>query len=259
MRRFASDVATVLWALTAAAALLVLMAPPLFGAGTHAAMRYVLTPGTELPTITQTPSQPTPTDTPAPPTTGPTQVPPPPEEEEEEDEPTPTPDLALSKQADRSTAAVGEEVSFTITIINRGPTAAADVVAVDEVPAGMDIVGVQTTRGDVAQDGRRVTVTIGELAPGETVTIVIRARLNADVTAAELVNSVSVGGLSSSAVVSLVQPTPTLTPVPRSAPLPQNLPRTGALFADVFDAALPLALAAGALFCLSMAVRTYRR
>ena len=100
-------------------------------------------------------------------------------------------------------------------------------------------------------------------------TILVRARLNGADSASEVVNNASVGSgqaqQQTSVAVQVTQPTPTLTPVPRSAPLPRapqgntRLPHTGTQLADVFDLALLFVLGFLALFCLSMAARAYRR
>jgi uncharacterized repeat protein (TIGR01451 family) len=236
------------------------------------------TPGGPSVTPTNTPGGPSVTPTPPEPTGV---LPPPPgrgdDGGDDDDEPGPTPDVGLFKQADTSSARPGADVTYTITVMNRGTASAIDVVVTDNLPEGMEIGDVTATRGDVSRDGRSLTVRIGDMEPGETVTIVVRARVSDTVTAADLRNNaVAESGppeqrmrLEASVNVTVeLTGTPTVTaatPVPRSAPLPNQttpnnrLPRTGTLFADVFDLALLLVLAAGALFCLSMAARAYRR
>jgi uncharacterized repeat protein (TIGR01451 family) len=287
---------SILWMLPASLALLALLVAPMLGTPTSAAPRSNLTPVTEPPTQTPVPPTDTPT-TPVPPTDTPTtpvatsttpgtsptetqvsvvtETATPTRErqrdEDDDDEPTPTADLALSKQADRSSAAVGDIVSYTITVINRGATTARDVSVVDNLPDVLDVVDVAATRGSVSQDGRRISVSIGEMAPGEAVTVVVRAQINGTAAAGDVANgAVLVIGpeatpqLQTTAVVALAaaQPTPTLPP--RSAPLPRTpqntrLPRTGDDMPSMFEVVLLVAMAAGALFCLSMAARSFRR
>jgi uncharacterized repeat protein (TIGR01451 family) len=191
------------------------------------------------------------------------------------------PAVSLVKQADRTSARPGDSIAYTITVVNSGSGRASNVVISDSLPEGLDIVEVVATRGDVVQDGRRVTVTIGDLLAGETVTIVVRGRVQEGVSSDDLNNLAEIesgppeGRTRQQATVQVALDRPTQvssmqggpaitpTPLPRSAPLPEGqpvvarLPRTGTLFADVSDAALLLVLAAAALFCLSIAVRTY--
>jgi uncharacterized repeat protein (TIGR01451 family) len=201
-------------------------------------------------------------------------IPPPPEDDD--DSPRETPDVAVFKQVDDDSVKPGDELTYTINVINRGTGGATDVVVTDTMPEGTEILGVNASRGDVSQNGRSVTVTIGNLGAGETVTVVIRARVTAPAASGSLRNNAAVESgngagrvrVETSVNVTLeLTPTPELTPAPRSAPLPQQpqdsaqvtrrLPRTGTLFADVSDFAVLMVLAAAALFSLSMAARSY--
>lgn len=308
MRRYAPA----LWAATSAA-LLALMLAPVFGTPTRAAPAANITgtpteaptntpvPPTETPvpgaptntplpggptetplpggpTNTPVPGAPTntpvpgvPTETPVPTSTGGVLPPPPPEDDD--DSPRETPDVAVFKQVDDDSVKPGDELTYTINVINRGTGGATDVVVTDTMPEGTEILGVSASRGDVSQSGRSVTVTIGNLGAGETVTVVIRARVTAPAASSTLRNNAAAESgngaqrlrVETSVDVSLeLTPTPELTPLPRSAPLPQQapqgnarLPRTGTLFADVSDFAVLMVLAAAALFSLSMAARSY--
>jgi uncharacterized repeat protein (TIGR01451 family) len=289
-----------LWTL-AAALLLALTAALILGTPTSAAPAANITgtvtePPTQTPTETPvttgvptntatpvpgTPTTPvpgTPTDTPViqppPPGTPPTTPPTPERGDDDDDEPRATPDVGIFKEVDRGSAVPGQTIVYTINVTNRGTGTARDVVASDTMPEGTEILDVSATRGDVSQSGRSITVTIGDLGPGETVTIVVRARVTDTVVASELRNNAAVESgppdgrtRVETSVRVRVETTPTVTatatPQPRSAPLPRQpqgnnrLPRTGTLFADVSDAAVLAVLLAAALFCLSMAARAY--
>ncbi|NWJ98555.1 MAG: carboxypeptidase regulatory-like domain-containing protein, partial [Chloroflexi bacterium] len=97
--------------------------------------------------------------------------------------PTPEPDSGSSgvtrtvpyilKVADRETVYSGQVVKFTITVVNPSNTEATNVVVTDNVPDKLVVKGATTSQGNVTVKGQNVTVDIGTLAPGATVTIVV--------------------------------------------------------------------------------------
>jgi uncharacterized repeat protein (TIGR01451 family)/LPXTG-motif cell wall-anchored protein len=147
---------------------------------------------------------------------------------------------------------VGDTVEFTISATNRGNATASNVVVEDSLPAFLALDGASATRGDVSASGSTVRVTIGDLAPGETVTITITARV---VAAAAPPNNSNVATVSSGSLTddpgnntSSVSLT-TDAPSPTAAP-PASLPNTGAPDspAPVLLATLGLALIGASLF-----------
>ena len=56
-------------------------------------------------------------------------------------------DLSLTKTGTPSTVAVGQSVTFTVTVTNDGPDLATGVQVLDLLPAGMSLVNVSTTQG----------------------------------------------------------------------------------------------------------------
>jgi uncharacterized repeat protein (TIGR01451 family) len=111
----------------------------------------------------------------------------------------PDPDLVISKQADRPVAAVGERVTYTVTIENRGPVGAEDVV-LGEAPERGEAFASVRGRG-AANCGRRVVFRrravvcrVGDLAAGASRTFRFETRLTAS--AGRIVNNVAVVGSS---------------------------------------------------------------
>ena len=94
----------------------------------------------------------------------------------------PDPDIVISKQADRPVAAVGERVTYTVTIENRGPVGAEDVVLGEAPELGQAFASV---RGRAASDcGRHVVFqrkavvcSVGDLAAGASRTFSFETRL----------------------------------------------------------------------------------
>jgi len=83
-------------------------------------------------------------------------------------------DLVVVKTADQATAQVGIELTYTVTVTNNGPATAVNTVLTDTLPAaGITYVSCATTQGTCAEAGGIVTVTIGDILPGDTVTVTI--------------------------------------------------------------------------------------
>ncbi len=83
---------------------------------------------------------------------------------------TPVIDLELFKDAVPSQVQVGEQTTFTITIVNQGPSAASGVVVTDTLPAGVSYV---SDNGGGAFDPASGDWTIGDLAVGASASLSI--------------------------------------------------------------------------------------
>jgi uncharacterized repeat protein (TIGR01451 family) len=224
------------------AALLVMSAAPSIPAA-YGAPLAALTPTAEP--ATRTP-QPQPTNTAAPattteqprPTLTPSDVP------AAIDTPTPQPhehersNPALTKSVRPDQAQIGDTLDFALTVTNHGDKTADDVVVTDPLPDFLDVIDVTTDRGAVAVDGRTVTVSIGSIAPGEVISIHIRAQVNgqaqppggtntARLTTSSDSNDTSDDTASASVSISLglvLIATPSPTPPPEQTVTPEQLP-----------------------------------
>lgn len=185
----------------------------------------IIDPGaTATPTSTPEPpppDRPDPTSTPLP-TATPTATPAP---------APPAPDPAITKSVNPPVAQVGDEVVYTIAVTNLGGSPAAGVVVEDTLPSFLTILSATSTRGTVTVNGQSVRVEIGDLAPGETVEIQIRARVIAPASAP---NNVNLAVVSSTTPDS--NPDNNQASVPLDATGPISLPNTG----DAASAALPI-------------------
>jgi|GEM_PF-3981317 len=92
----------------------------------------------------------------------------------------PEADLSLVKEISNPNPAIGENVTYTITVTNAGPDIATNTVVSDPLPAGVTYVGCTTTMGACAYDAGShiVTVTVGDMAMGDTVTITIEVTVD---------------------------------------------------------------------------------
>lgn len=102
---------------------------------------------------------------------------------------TPGADLDLTKFASPPTAGPEDLVTFTLTLTNRGPGAASDVIVSDALPVGLSFVS--SPDGCVAT-GQTVACPVGDLAAGETVTIRVDAGVASTAQASSIANSASV-------------------------------------------------------------------
>lgn len=121
-------------------------------------------------------------------------------------------DPALLKTGDPRHVVPGEVVTFTITASNNGPTPFTGVVITDGLDAAFfeTVVEAFTSKGSITiVDNLLVTVQIGDMAPGEQVTITVKAKVRLDlVPPASTLNVAFMDGnefdiLSSSAAVDM--------------------------------------------------------
>jgi uncharacterized repeat protein (TIGR01451 family) len=232
--------------------------PGIDGRSVVAAPLLALTPTPEPPTLTPMTVTPGgPTVTPG----GPTVTPPP---AKPPAPPSGTAEVAIVKSVNVATARIGDEIIFTLVVSNIGTGNAEDVQVTDAVPDFLDVIEATTTRGNVSSNGRTVMISIGRIAPGEDVTITIRARVNERAKPpggrnVAVVSTSSSGddpnNNTSGVDIPIPAPTPTAQPLsPSPLPQPVRLPRTG-VAAGATSAAWPLvALGLGAIL-LSLLIR----
>jgi uncharacterized repeat protein (TIGR01451 family) len=82
------------------------------------------------------------------------------------------PTLTIVKSADAAQIVPGGTVDYGITVSNTSTAVARDVVVTDPLPAGLTFVS-SDDRRCTSTDGRNVTCALGDLAPGDEVTVTI--------------------------------------------------------------------------------------
>jgi uncharacterized repeat protein (TIGR01451 family) len=83
----------------------------------------------------------------------------------------PAADLALSQVAMPAAPIVGQDLTLTLTVTNRGSTAAFGVVVTDPLPAGVAFVSAASSQGSAMLVNGSVLCRVGTLAPGASATI----------------------------------------------------------------------------------------
>jgi large repetitive protein len=84
-------------------------------------------------------------------------------------------DLSLSKNVDNASPNVGDNVTYTLTLVNSGPDSATGVTVTDQLPAGLTYV---SDDGAGAYNSGTGVWTVGNIANGGTITLSITAQLN---------------------------------------------------------------------------------
>ena len=92
-------------------------------------------------------------------------------------------DVAITKVGSPKPVTAGNNLTYTLKVSNSGPDAASDVTVADPLPAGTSFVSATTSAGTCNHSSATVSCTLGDLAVGATVTIVVTVTVGASVTA----------------------------------------------------------------------------
>lgn len=95
---------------------------------------------------------------------------------------TPVVDLVLTKTVTDATAAAGDTLTYTVNVVNNGPSTANNVVITDTLPSGVTFVSGTGPGGALTATNGLVTVNVGTLANGATTSFTVQATVNANVT-----------------------------------------------------------------------------
>ena len=85
-------------------------------------------------------------------------------------------DLAIMKTADNTTPSIGENVIFTVSATNRGPSNATGIEVEDALPAGLTLVSAAPSRG--TYDAPSGTWTVGDLTASTSATLTVVASVD---------------------------------------------------------------------------------
>lgn len=80
-------------------------------------------------------------------------------------------DLSLAKTADPNPVILGQDLMYTLTVSNEGPSAATGVVLTDTLPAGVTHISSTPSQGSCTEMDGIVECELGDLASGNSVTV----------------------------------------------------------------------------------------
>ncbi|MGE0101036.1 MAG: DUF11 domain-containing protein [Blastocatellales bacterium] len=112
----------------------------------------------------------------------------------------PEADLAITKTASASSIRAGDELVYTLTATNNGPSTAANVMVTDTIADGVQIISAQTTKGTCTVNGQAISCAIGSLSaasPNNTAVVTIRVRVSFTFPVGPLPNTAVVGSETS--------------------------------------------------------------
>jgi uncharacterized repeat protein (TIGR01451 family) len=87
-------------------------------------------------------------------------------------------DLAIIKADSPDPVFAGGQLTYTLSVVNNGPSTATGVTVVDTLPTGITYQSATTSQGTVNRSGNTVTASVGQLASGATATVTILVTVN---------------------------------------------------------------------------------
>ena len=104
----------------------------------------------------------------------------------------PEADIVVSKSGDEAVA-LGGQITYSLSVYNAGPDAAANIVLTDALPAHTSFIDASTNTGSVSFDGTTVTFNIGTLAFDSTATATLIVRVNEDTPRGTIISNTVTG------------------------------------------------------------------
>ncbi|WP_433328403.1 DUF7507 domain-containing protein [Spirillospora sp. CA-294931] len=108
----------------------------------------------------------------------------------------PTANLRITKTARPQQVNAGDEVTYTLSVHNAGPSDATGVVVTDDVPAPLRFARATTSSGGCARDGATVRCALGDLPDGGDATVTVVAAVPDDAEPAGIGNEAKVDASS---------------------------------------------------------------
>ncbi len=91
-------------------------------------------------------------------------------------------DLAITKQDSVDPVVPGTQLTYTLDVVNNGPSDATNVMVTDSLPDGVEYVSSSSSVGSVSETDNNIVVALGDLAVGESASIEIVVAVDPSVT-----------------------------------------------------------------------------
>jgi uncharacterized repeat protein (TIGR01451 family) len=122
-------------------------------------------------------------------------------------------DLKLTKVASNPAPTAGGPVTFTLSLVNNGPSPATGVAITDPLPNGLTFMSASAGQGSCSGTGQTVICQLGTVAVGGAAVVTITAHVAGSAAGATLQNTATASANEPIARPQLVSPEASITPV----------------------------------------------
>jgi large repetitive protein len=140
-------------------------------------------------------------------------------------------DLDLNKVASNLTPTAGGTVTYTLSLVNHGPSAATGVTVTDPLPSGLSFISSTASQGTCGASGQTVTCHLGTLGAGATAVVTVDTRVSSSGVGTTVQNTATATADQPIARPQLLESTASITP--RQAPPPNPGPGPSPASADL--------------------------
>ena len=142
-------------------------------------------------------------------------------------------DLDLNKVASNPTPSAGGTVTYTLSLINHGPSAATGVTVTDPLPSGLSFISSTASQGSCGASSQTVTCHLGTLAAGATAVMILDTRVASSDAGTTVQNTASATADQPIARPQLLKSSASITPKQAPPPNPGPNPGPSAARADL--------------------------
>jgi large repetitive protein len=125
-------------------------------------------------------------------------------------------DLDLNKVASNPSPTAGGTVTYTLSLVNHGPSAATGVLITDPLPSGLSFISSTANQGSCGASGQMVTCRLGTLGAGATAVVTVDTRVTSSVAGTTVQNTATATADEPIARPQLLESTASIKP--REAP-----------------------------------------
>jgi len=129
-------------------------------------------------------------------------------------------DLDLNKVASNLTPTAGGTVTYTLSLVNHGPSAATGVTITDPLPSGLSFISSTASQGSCGASGQTVTCHLGTLGAGATAVMTVDTRVASSDAGTTVQNTATATADQPIARPQLLESSASITPLQAPPPNP---------------------------------------